>query len=646
MAKNIVVCCDSLYDLVEQGNVVRLYGVLDLSDSQRQVGYYQRGKLERAFSSVNRISSVFDVAFGTGFPSEFVAAYTFLMDAYENGDRVFLFGFGRGAHLVRALASALGQVGLLQRGNTQLVPYMVRALRTRGESGRVFDVLRGSSPRECKPYFVGVWETSALVGWFSTAAIPSLMTPNPHISIGRHALAIDERRSLFRPWRWSPPLPGQDIKEVWFAGNLDDVGGGYPEEESGLSKISLDWMIREAQLAGLIFNAGAVHKLLGNETEGEQPDPRARVHESLVGLWTLFEMLPVRYYDETADPPKARLEIPLGRRRRIPDDALVHESALKRLALDPAYRPRNLPNEPRVEQWHRWQPPVAAPVAGPASRPSPLSFDFPDPLTSAIRSGECVLFAGAGVSATAGLPVWKDFAEAFVRAAQEEGVIAHEDVEFHERALRDRKFDSVVDEMVGRVRPEFVQGFLRATFLRTTDVPAVYRDLSSLRFAAVLTTNFDSLAARAFDYSPQNVRTPADAESINGALSRSEPFLLHLYGTLDRPDTLSVSPAQFDQVISGNLQFRESVQSLSLSRTILFVGCSLEGIETFLKSVGLHGSWTRRHYAIAGVLGTSWEATGGLLDRRYGVQVIPYRDGDADDLRAAVRALQAAVNQD
>src|SRR6185503_11025636 len=84
------------------------------------------------------------------------------------------------------------------------------------------------------------------------------------VAIFRHAMAIDERRSLFRLSEWQQPQPyrpnpfaprdpamQQDIKQIWFAGAHGDVGGGHPETESGLAKHPLLWMAREAAAAGL-----------------------------------------------------------------------------------------------------------------------------------------------------------------------------------------------------------------------------------------------------------------------------------------------------------------------------------------------------------------------------------------------------------
>ena len=53
----------------------------------------------------------------------------------------------------------------------------------------------------------------------------------------------------------------QDIRQVWFAGVHGDVGGGYPEDESGLSKFPLLWMIEQAKAAGLRIDDTMVNHL-------------------------------------------------------------------------------------------------------------------------------------------------------------------------------------------------------------------------------------------------------------------------------------------------------------------------------------------------------------------------------------------------
>jgi hypothetical protein len=123
------------------------------------------------------------------------------------------------------------------------------------------------------------------------------------------------------------------MKQVWFPGTHSDVGGGYPELESGLSKITLQWMLREAKACHLLCDPERVATMLGERgCEYAKPDPKARFHESLQGLlWKVLEHIPKpRYDDETK---KSSWERGLSRRRHWPkpgEDFFVHVSARER----------------------------------------------------------------------------------------------------------------------------------------------------------------------------------------------------------------------------------------------------------------------------------------------------------------------------
>jgi hypothetical protein len=171
---------------------------------------------------------------------------------------------------------------------------------------------------------------------------------NKTIEIGRQAVSIDEMRCFFQDNLWGDALPGQDIKQAWFAGSHSDVGGSYPQESSGLSNISLQWMLLQAHEAGIRLTPERVSLVLGESTTAYpacQPlykrPSSSPVHNSLVGTWWVLEVLPHIYYDK--DRGKELHRIPLGAKRQIPDGALVHASVVKRLN-DPSakYLPKNL----------------------------------------------------------------------------------------------------------------------------------------------------------------------------------------------------------------------------------------------------------------------------------------------------------------
>ena len=148
------------------------------------------------------------------------------------------------------------------------------------------------SRTECNPWFVGVWDTVSSVGWISNPLKLPYVTNNPDIAIGRHAVSIDEHRAFFRNHLWRPPhdplepVGPKDLKQVWFAGVHCDVGGGYSEAESALSKIPLEWMLQEARASGLLVDPARQAEVLGREgsTKYVPPDPNGIAHESLTGF--------------------------------------------------------------------------------------------------------------------------------------------------------------------------------------------------------------------------------------------------------------------------------------------------------------------------------------------------------------------------
>ncbi|MBR1155070.1 DUF2235 domain-containing protein [Bradyrhizobium sp. JYMT SZCCT0428] len=230
--------------------------------------------------------------------------------------------------------------------------------------------------------FVGVWDTvaSVIVPRPDRFYLPSLeelawTLQNPSVQIFRQAISIDERRCMFRLKKWDAPQTykpvrfndiknaPQDILQVWFSGVHADIGGGYPEKQSGLSKYPLLWMIDEAEKAGLRFNHANVNQLAwGYQRKNSPfsyvaPDVRGEVHNSLVGAWWILEFLPksAKYREWPKRQVYFGFYIPDAEPRVIREGAVVHESVVKRMAEVKDYRPVNLP-----EKYETWPMPVKA----------------------------------------------------------------------------------------------------------------------------------------------------------------------------------------------------------------------------------------------------------------------------------------------
>ncbi len=378
--KNIVICCDGTGNQFGDcnSNVVKLYTALKIDNEQ--VGYYHPGVGTMgdpaARSSIGSLwSKIKGLAFASGFESNVLDAYRYLMNTYNDGDCVYLFGFSRGAYTGRALAGLLDGYGLLCKGNEGHIPYAWglylnqlkdRSRQTINEGDASAAAFKETySHEKFRIKFIGLWDTVSSVGWVSTPLRLFNVAQNKTVDIIRHAVSIDERRCFYQDNLYGDPLPGQDVKQVWFAGVHSDVGGSYSQTTSGLSNITLEWMIGEAASvqAGVLFIPERVDLVLGRPTSYYPATQKlyytpasSQLHVSLTRWWWLLEVLPHRYYDK--DDGTEQRRVPFGSRRELPCGSLVHYSVYERL-YDPmsTYRPRNLPKGTLT--------PLPDPLAGP-----------------------------------------------------------------------------------------------------------------------------------------------------------------------------------------------------------------------------------------------------------------------------------------
>jgi len=359
MARNLVVCCDGTGNSFgdRSTNVVRLCKTL-VRDPDRQIVYYDPGVGTlgdpSAMTRLRRfLAKALDGAIGRTVGDNVGEAMRFLSVHYRTGDRLFLFGFSRGAYTVRALAGMLWMYGLLESGNENLWPYLwqmycgtdeeardarSRAGRTKARRFLIADEFKAALGRPVEVHFIGAWDTVSSVGWFWDPLALPFTRRNPGVRHVRHAVSIDERRAFFRQNLFADAGEGQDLKEVWFAGVHSDVGGGYPENEGGLATHSLLWMLHEAEASGLLVDPGRRAKALqAGSVAGVEV-----LHDSLDWAWSPLERLPRLRW---RGPRKGRRwSMNLGHRRQIPDGARVHRSAEDRWSAPGSrYRPKNRP---------------------------------------------------------------------------------------------------------------------------------------------------------------------------------------------------------------------------------------------------------------------------------------------------------------
>jgi uncharacterized protein (DUF2235 family) len=358
MPKNIVICCDGTGNEYgdENSNVVKLYWTL--SADQKQSSYYHPGLgtmgARNALTLLGKWwTELRGLAFGYGFSENIADVYSFLMQEFTPEAQVYIFGFSRGSYTARALCGMLHMFGLLTPGNEALIPYAVRLYKSNDpRKFHIADGFKDTFSVPCVPHFLGLWDTVSSIGWIldpvhtKGGRLP-YTAQLPGIPVLRHAVSIDERRAFYRSNLMHPsPQGSPNFKEVWFAGVHSDVGGSYAENESGLSKIALRWMLCEAETAGLLLDPQRVADVLGGKVPYVPPDPKAKLHKSLRWFWWPAEFWPKRVYHQVTGQPKWKWTVcpNFARRRVIPAGARVHQSVLDRMAdKSTKYKPENLP---------------------------------------------------------------------------------------------------------------------------------------------------------------------------------------------------------------------------------------------------------------------------------------------------------------
>lgn len=332
MPKNIVLCLDGTgNELKAKGNtnVVRLYEMLTLNDPEHQVAFYDPGLgtfgAQGAVTPMARaFTKLLGLAAGYGMRTNLADAYTYLMQTYEPGDRIFIFGFSRGAYTARALAGMLHLAGLIRPGAENLVPYAIKVYARSKDNWTAEDwkqthkfadafCIEVDGSRSIPIHFLGIWDSVKAAGilrwnlkWPYTRKIPN-------VEHAAHAVSIDEKRRPYKEYLLQPEESrSQNVDEAWFAGVHSDVGGAF-EDDHRLSDIGLKWMAEHAIEAGLLVSMKAFRKTCAVTLD----NALGKIHR-MGWVWAFLTY----------------------RKRPIPANARIHSSVRSRMEGDPSYKLR------------------------------------------------------------------------------------------------------------------------------------------------------------------------------------------------------------------------------------------------------------------------------------------------------------------
>ena len=343
MSKNIVVFADGTGQEGGEGNNTNVYKMFNMIEDRtpKQVGFYDPGLGTDWQKVTGNIG-------GMGISRNIQQCYKFIFDYYESGDKIFLFGFSRGAATVRSLSSFIHHFGILPKSRPKLIKkayaiYEISDPELRRK--RAEDFVRRHHNHWTKIEFLGCFDTVAALGLpFKGASvildgIPGFRSSFQDFSLKEsvanayHALAIDDERLTFHPVLWDSALnSSQKMRQVWFCGMHTDVGGGYAEQT--LSDIPLVWMVGKAVEHGLLIYGR--HKVQIVE------DADGLMHNSRGNWLTKLYRAKVRSWDAAK----------FGK-------LVVHESVLERIKIrsgqNPAYEPWIKTEDFEVEPWVRYE---------------------------------------------------------------------------------------------------------------------------------------------------------------------------------------------------------------------------------------------------------------------------------------------------
>jgi len=281
--------------------------------------------------------------------------------------------------------------------------------------------------------------------------------------------------------------------------------------------------------------------------------------------------------------------------------------------------------------------------------------EWPKTLIKEIARRRCVLFLGAGVSASAKddngehPKMWGEFLD----SARELVSSARKSVEI-DQLIKDRRYLLALQAISQEADRADYHAFLDENFNNQAFQPGeLHQILLQLDSRIVITTNFDKIYERlCLSTSNDGYKViPYYSDSMGDELRSDTRLIVKAHGTIDEIDKMVFTKSEYHRVKKMHPSFYSMLRAIFLTNTCLFIGCSLDDPDVLLvlEEVRVTASNLRPHYALV-LEGAQSEFA--LLDweESYNIKALQYapdHDALADDLSRLLTEVEdlRAINQ-
>lgn len=258
----------------------------------------------------------------------------------------------------------------------------------------------------------------------------------------------------------------------------------------------------------------------------------------------------------------------------------------------------------------------------------------PRDLIDVCATRQCILFGGPGLAAQALLPTRYEAIVYLVNNAEIDDVLRAQ----LQGALQQGQVGFVTDVLTRRLDRETIIFALRDLY-PDTDLSAAHLALQQIPWSSVLTTGWDGLLEKVFKRRNPVVIT---GETDVGQISADAFFVARLNGDLYEPESFILSSKEYRQTLTERPTYARFIGSQLSSRSLLFVGMSLAGIEEFFDAFRSRIR-TAKSYAIHPYV-PLWSEQQARFREMYGVELIGYPpDEHHTELPKFLRSLAQAV---